>query len=196
MTDEEFLDEMFSDPTEAFVYVVQIGEDGPIKIGFTTKIKRRIAAIRAGIPSRVFVRMIGPGTDRLEKMFHEMLEPHRLKGEWFVPTKEVMSLLASSLIQLDVSRFNDKKQRLKLGGEIRGKQLAANSTKNYWKTHPELERFRAMWKSREYPNSEIAKNAVNMEAERCKYKPPGSISNMNRAFGDRGIRRVKVKRKG
>ena len=77
------------------------------------------------------------------------------------------------------------------GGKTRAAQLQRTSVVQYWRDHPEHETFAAIWKSNLHPNSEIAREAVNIAASRKNYQTLGSIKSCERAFGDRGIRAKK-----
>jgi hypothetical protein len=67
------------------LYFVQIEQDGPIKIGFTSYAdpSRRVHQLQSGCPWRL--RLIGhrPGTKVHEKALHELLAPYRMQREWF-----------------------------------------------------------------------------------------------------------------
>lgn len=76
------------------VYFLQVGHDGPIKIGYTkVNVEYRVRAIQKGSPH--ILRWIGafPGTRDDEKNAHRLLENSSLRGEWFYPTKEVLAFV-------------------------------------------------------------------------------------------------------
>lgn len=76
------------------VYFLQVGTDGPIKIGFTTHdIKRRVRALQGGSPH--ILRWIGfyPGTRDDETNAHRLLRNSRHRAEWFYPTQEVLAFV-------------------------------------------------------------------------------------------------------
>lgn len=74
-----------------FIYFVQAGDDGPVKIGITTDIRRRLTALRTGSPAPL--RLLGhlPANSSFEKGLHRRLAAARLHGEWFKPTREVLA---------------------------------------------------------------------------------------------------------
>ena len=77
------------------IYFLQVGADGPIKIGCTKfDIERRVRAIQAGSPH--ILRWIGffPGDRAAEQQAHLLLKNSSLRGEWFYPTVEVMAFIA------------------------------------------------------------------------------------------------------
>lgn len=75
----------------AVVYFLQAGDDGPVKIGFTKNLGTRIEDLQCGRSERL--RLIGhrPGGRQEEKALHLRLAAHRLRGEWFKPSAEVLA---------------------------------------------------------------------------------------------------------
>ena len=76
------------------VYFLQVGTDGPIKIGCTKfDIRRRVRAIQSGSPH--ILRWIGfyPGDRNEERQAHLLLKNSSLRGEWFYPTTEVVAFV-------------------------------------------------------------------------------------------------------
>jgi hypothetical protein len=75
------------------VYFAQAGEDGLIKIGYSTKIGQRLQALQveAGRP----VRMLGsvPGNTGVEMQWHDYFIDSNDHGEWFRPTAELVGAI-------------------------------------------------------------------------------------------------------
>jgi Meiotically up-regulated gene 113 len=69
------------DPT--FIYFIQSGEHGPIKIGYSNKPARRVPELQTGNPDELLLRHIIPGDLMVERKLHERFEPARIRGEWF-----------------------------------------------------------------------------------------------------------------
>lgn len=66
------------------VYFIQMGTDGPIKIGFTTgDISKRLEALQIGNPYPLVLLLTIEGDARLEKAIHAMFSDIRMVGEWF-----------------------------------------------------------------------------------------------------------------
>ncbi len=73
------------------VYVMQAGEGGPVKIGTTTNIKRRLALIQNAQAVKVtLVRLMEGGPDE-ERALHRRFAEFRLHGEWFSPEDEILT---------------------------------------------------------------------------------------------------------
>jgi hypothetical protein len=78
------------------IYFIQVGTDGPIKIGFSKyDVCRRVRALQLTSPH--ILRWIGffPGTRADEKLAHRLLKNSSLRGEWFYPTVEVMAFIGN-----------------------------------------------------------------------------------------------------
>jgi hypothetical protein len=74
------------------VYFVQPKQGGPIKIGTTRSnlIENRISALQTGNPYPLILLRIVYGDVTVEHEIHRRLANYRLKGEWFIPTNEVL----------------------------------------------------------------------------------------------------------
>lgn len=85
-----------------------------IKIGVTTDLPARHAALRRNLPDDLSVIAIVPGSFALEKSLHQDLHAFRLKGEWFRDCAEVRGA-----IDLAVARHGgayDPEVRTGVGG--------------------------------------------------------------------------------
>jgi len=70
------------------IYFAQVGDDGPIKIGFTTqKVEKRINALQTSNPQKINLLATMNGTYKDERMLHKKFRIIKLKGEWFEPDK-------------------------------------------------------------------------------------------------------------
>lgn len=69
------------------------GDEGPIKIGYSTWVARRLEEFQAvsPVPMRVLARM--PGKRAAEAEFHRRFDAGRLHGEWFERTPELLALI-------------------------------------------------------------------------------------------------------
>lgn len=67
------------------IYFIQAGALGPIKIGITTDLTARLAALQTASPSRLYVRHTMPGSLPHEREIHARFAHCRGRGEWFKP---------------------------------------------------------------------------------------------------------------
>lgn len=77
-----------------YVYFIQAGEDGPVKIGVAAEPFKRLAELQTGNPARLRVVAIIEGDTGIEKALHERFAEHRLEGEWFKPTHVLLAIHA------------------------------------------------------------------------------------------------------
>ena len=77
------------------IYFIQQGRDGEIKIGVTSSdnIKGRLKSLQTSSPKKLYVLATMEGDASGEAQLHEKFLGCRLKGEWFAPTKTLLSFL-------------------------------------------------------------------------------------------------------
>jgi hypothetical protein len=73
------------------VYFIQVGEDGPIKIGIAGNVEARLMECQVGIPYELRVRAVIPQGDRqMERELHGRFQSHWIRGEWFMPHADLL----------------------------------------------------------------------------------------------------------
>lgn len=80
---------VFALPEERWIYFIQGLPRGPIKIGSTHDVKRRVADLQTGHPWKLRILGVCRGDIRLELELHERFAASRLHGEWFSPSREL-----------------------------------------------------------------------------------------------------------
>ena len=77
------------------VYLIQAGEDGPVKIGVAANVFKRLAQYRTHDPIRL--RLVGliDGDRADEKRLLGRFSEYRLHGEWFRPGPQLVEFIAS-----------------------------------------------------------------------------------------------------
>lgn len=68
-----------------YIYFIQMDRIGPIKIGFTKDIGKRLVGLQTGSPYPLNLLCLFPGIEEDEKEIHNCYYPLRLEGEWFLP---------------------------------------------------------------------------------------------------------------
>jgi hypothetical protein len=69
------------------VYFAQAASgDGPVKIGFSTDVTRRLADLQFMSPVELSVRLTIPGGQVLEHIFHTRFASLHVRGEWYAET--------------------------------------------------------------------------------------------------------------
>jgi DNA-binding NtrC family response regulator len=92
------------------IYFLQRGQDGPIKIGFTSKddVSQRMATLQTACPERLtLIGMIEGGLDR-EKALHRLFSNHKLGGEWFDSTPRIFIYLLGLILGRKLGDSDDK----------------------------------------------------------------------------------------
>jgi Meiotically Up-regulated Gene 113 (MUG113) protein len=81
------------------VYFIQMGNHGPIKIGHTRNIDRRLAMLQSANPEPLTVRLILEGGRPEEKSLHAKFRADRIGGEaggeWFRPSEAILNFIKS-----------------------------------------------------------------------------------------------------
>jgi hypothetical protein len=80
-----------------YIYFVQAGETGPIKIGCSQSPRNRLGELQ--IAHYKTLRLLGwiEHSDILENQLHIEFEDDRIRGEWFHPTKQVINKITELL---------------------------------------------------------------------------------------------------
>lgn len=76
-----------------YVYAIQAGEDGPVKIGTALRPWERLATLQTANPVRLRGVAVWWGSQREERVVHELFADRRLEGEWFKPTDDLLWLV-------------------------------------------------------------------------------------------------------
>lgn len=76
-----------------FVYFIQVGEDGPIKIGFSRNPKERLEDLQGANFERLRLVYFCPGSRENESQLHAWFRAARGCGEWFKPVVGIADLI-------------------------------------------------------------------------------------------------------
>jgi hypothetical protein len=80
------------------VYFIQAGVGGPIKIGCSADAASRLATLQVGNPEALRLLATAPGGFAEEATLHARFAAHRLTGEWFRPTLELLAFIAGGAL--------------------------------------------------------------------------------------------------
>lgn len=77
------------------VYLIQCGDDGPIKIGSTHKnlLTNRLYALQNGNHQPLHLRSWMATEPIHEKVLHAMFAEHRIRGEWYEPVDDLLAII-------------------------------------------------------------------------------------------------------
>jgi hypothetical protein len=74
----------------SYVYFLRISENGPIKIGFTKRLRERLSKVQVDNPFFVKLIAVTKGGRKEEYQLHQKFAKYRLYGEWFDPAEELL----------------------------------------------------------------------------------------------------------
>lgn len=99
----------------SILYVVQRGDDGPIKVGITRSIKKRLADLQNGNAERLYMLRVFTMSD-VERIIHAELERvSRLEGEWFpadsLPAIDRFFTVPETVIEERKRRLNARRNK-------------------------------------------------------------------------------------
>jgi hypothetical protein len=89
-----------------FVYFIQAGCGGPIKIGTSRNPSRRFAQLQTASPTQLIPLGLMMGGVKLERALHaavdDVLPAARLNGEWFTPLPGLLDFIRAAVSPWDV----------------------------------------------------------------------------------------------
>ena len=91
------------DPAADVVYFIRNRASGLVKIGLTNNLARRLTEIQMHGGAEVEALGYVQGSYALERELHHRWRSHRVLGEWFHPTPDLMAWAAMSLLPFDQS---------------------------------------------------------------------------------------------
>lgn len=65
------------------IYFIQCGDNGPIKIGLSENVKKRLGALQAANPYQLHLLGVMDGDAAEERMLHVRFGLFRVRGEWY-----------------------------------------------------------------------------------------------------------------
>lgn len=78
------------------LYFIRRGENGPIKIGVSTRIENRVRMLQTGCAEELRVLAVVEQTsDISERKLHRRFRRFQQSGEWFSPEPELLALIDS-----------------------------------------------------------------------------------------------------
>lgn len=96
------------------VLLVQVGDDGPVKMIRATdkprSIERAVARIQEGSPEWVHVRCVLDGDERLEAVLHMAFMEHCGQRDWYAPV--VLGMVPADTPRYDGFDDEDERRRL------------------------------------------------------------------------------------
>lgn len=76
-----------------WVYFIQAGPSGPVKIGTTGDLKKRLAGLQTSTAADLVMLGVIPGGREKEAALHTQFQHLRMRGEWFVPDPDLLGFI-------------------------------------------------------------------------------------------------------
>jgi hypothetical protein len=93
-----------------FVYFVQRGADGPIKIGYAVKVGRRIDQLQTACAEPLRLLATLPALPMMERELHEKFSDLAIGGEWFRPAPPIFQFLAKRIANASIRSERPQEQ--------------------------------------------------------------------------------------
>lgn len=113
--------EALSKAERVYVYAIQAGDDGPVKIGLAKCPAERRATLQCG--NHLDLRGLAAWRDLPceEKLIHEEFAHARIRGEWFEPVPELIEYVlqrGDGWLDWDWAQLKKDRATLEAGGEL------------------------------------------------------------------------------
>lgn len=79
---------------DTWLYFIQAGSTGPIKIGVAKHPLERMKTLQTASPVELFFRALEWSSAGVERDLHRIFAAHRVRGEWFAPHPDLFSFVA------------------------------------------------------------------------------------------------------
>lgn len=103
------------------VYFLRAGDDGPIKIGYTTgSVWIRVSALQQSAPDKLNWLGAYIAQPEEERRLHKLFGAHRRRAEWFEPHSSILSYIGSMCPDFNQDEYLEYYFRVTLQNRIRG----------------------------------------------------------------------------
>lgn len=89
-----------------FIYFIQEGNEGKIKIGFSEDPKERLKTLKIANPNNLRIIFQYEGSEADERKIHRMFKNYNISGEWFEPSEEIMEFINVTKDSYQVNRIH------------------------------------------------------------------------------------------
>ena len=88
----------------SWVYFIQVGQSGPVKVGHSKDPRSRFSSIQVGNHERLRLLCLMRGGEPVERSLHEWLKPEALGGEWFRPSARLRSIVWAAILEDEMQK--------------------------------------------------------------------------------------------
>ena len=82
-----------NNPGEKVIYFIQQGDNGPVKIGASKNLEKRLYMLQSHNPDLLFLRASFPIVDGLECSLQERFKDLHIRGEWYKYEEPLVSYM-------------------------------------------------------------------------------------------------------
>ena len=75
------------------IYFIQQGNEGPIKIGISWEVKKRLKDLSVASPFEPIILAVIAGDRGKERKLHRKFKKEHMRGEWFKPSERLMEFI-------------------------------------------------------------------------------------------------------
>ena len=93
LSKEMSLEEYINDEWMGFVYFIQAGDNGAIKIGYTKDVDRRIKELQTSNPEKLNLLLKVGAEPNDEKVMHDKFKKYCINLEWYSPSDELINFI-------------------------------------------------------------------------------------------------------
>jgi len=93
--------------SKKYVYIIGHRDHGPVKIGVSTKPRKRLYTLQSANHAKLAILAKFRGDEKQEARLHRLLAADRLNGEWFNRSETVLHLIAHVRRGMPIEEFNE-----------------------------------------------------------------------------------------
>ena len=118
------------------IYFIQFGDGGPIKIGITNSVERRLKNLQSASPIKLnLLGTIKNGGTQLEEKLHIRFNRSRINGEWFNPSKSLIKFIKETKKPNYLNQIKIRQDTIiEIQDELRIDTLANKAIETYERT--------------------------------------------------------------
>lgn len=75
------------------IYFIQSGDNGHVKIGYTTNFESRLKHLQTGCPETLKILATIKGGEDIERQLHNRFRQYQYRNEWFEPHPELLDFI-------------------------------------------------------------------------------------------------------
>lgn len=83
---------------KTYIYFIQ-ATNGPIKIGLTKNVQRRLVRLQTGNPYKLSLLYFCPAKGVVEEQLRFHLKSDHMRGEWYWPTQKVFNVIKKKMVE-------------------------------------------------------------------------------------------------